>query len=525
MSKALNDAYAEIHYHNQDSYAGSGFLIDGQHLVTCTHVLTDAFGDISLHEGLEVRVDLRYQNYTNIIMELVCSYPRADGNITSNQLEDMALLKFKEGTTPSGIPYPTIKFPDLYKQDGDEISIYSHKQNNYVDAKNKSHSPEGWLILDTNIAVQNGDSGSPVWNKKIQAITGMLVARQRTNLTCYAIPTVKIREAFKKYLTKTEVELTVPKENNKRLLPKRPDSLFLSEIKRNIAMQLNAPGVVGLKNVLSHELDQILQRKGMPLIADNSGDSIAQGLILGLTEGGDPPPVINEAIMSAAINCLDKDKIGGAFQSYHGQHAEIKQAIEQILGWLVIASVVEKHVQNISDVSGLFFELPVVTLGGVEVIASRCFQRQAKLRQEGTRLIPNHVLDVSAHISLSAWSTKPIVDLLRVLLWNQVFPDRTKGEGELVFNDDLEELNAELANRHAVKEEKYKEHHIMAFKANTLPAEELQLDVYRQLYEGLNNLTLIRFGSKKDAVFCVPEFTLISAVRAVLNHINNLPLP
>ncbi|MBK8815873.1 MAG: toll/interleukin-1 receptor domain-containing protein [Methylococcaceae bacterium] len=314
------------------------------------------------------------------------------------------------------------------------------------------------------------------------------------------------------------------KENVRKLLPKRTDSEFLAEIKRSIAQQLEAPEVAGFKIVLKQELDTTLKGMGQPLTTNNRGESIAESLIVGLTLGGNPPPVINEAIMSAAINCLDKDKKGGSFQSNLGKHADIKFAIEQILGWLVLASVEESYAQNITDASDLFFELPVATLGGVEVIASRFFQRQAKLRQEGTKLIPNHVLDVSTHISLSAWTTKPIVDQLRILLWNQVFTDRTKVEGESVVGDDLEELNAELANRRSYKEEKYKEHHMMAFKMGTLPSEDLQLDVYRQLYKGLNNLTLIRFGSKDETVFCVPEYSLISAVRALLTHINNLPL-
>ena len=51
MSQGLTNAYAEIHYLNQEGYAGSGFLIDEKHLVTCSHVLNDALGDIPLAVG------------------------------------------------------------------------------------------------------------------------------------------------------------------------------------------------------------------------------------------------------------------------------------------------------------------------------------------------------------------------------------------------------------------------------------------------------------------------------------------
>ena len=122
-------------------------------------------------------------------MEVVHFYPVVEGNITANQLEDMALLKFKEAHPPKEISRPAVEYPELFKQDNHPISIYSHKKNNFVDAKNKSHSPEGWLILDTDISVEKGDSGSPIWNKNHRAITGMLVARKRNELTCYAIPT------------------------------------------------------------------------------------------------------------------------------------------------------------------------------------------------------------------------------------------------------------------------------------------------------------------------------------------------
>ncbi len=199
MEQGCSHAFAKIHYQQTNSlkYAGCGFHITDNYLLTCTHVLTAASGNVLLQEGMEFTVDFPFISVEKIKVVLVKYFEKKDANPSFEELQDMALLKFKDDKKPEKLPVTApIKFPESDKQTGHDFEIYSTKAVTFLDGKCKGAVETGWLVLNTDLNVERGDSGSPVWNETIKGITGMLVARQLGIHACYIIPTVKIKQAF-----------------------------------------------------------------------------------------------------------------------------------------------------------------------------------------------------------------------------------------------------------------------------------------------------------------------------------------
>ena len=302
-------------------------------------------------------------------------------------------------------------------------------------------------------------------------------------------------------------------------LPDQPDHKFIDFIKEKIADELNSSDVTQFRDVLKQELDKSLKKLELPAITDNQVYSIVDGLITVLKSGKTGVPVITSVLSNSAMHCFDKR--GGKY--YHEtltKHAQLKETIEQMLGWLVLASVDDEYAQNLrsdSDYLGVYFELPVVTTAGVEFIVSRRYQHQAKIKPDGSTLKTQYNLPVSS--SQLSWQPSETVDILKRMLWNQVFPDEKK---EIILSSkETDRLNAELEIRQA--DEWAMEHHLIAIECEKIIVDTKQKEVYRQLLKELSNLTLVQFGvSNSKPVFCVPEHNLMGAINRFLNNINNI---
>ena len=180
----LGKAFVKIQKQDdKNSYAGCGFFVDTEHIVTCAHVLDTANGDEqSLKKGQILTADMPFIDLKDIAFELIDYVPQKDGKITFNESDDVALLKLKL-TTHTKISEPQIKIPRAYTENKRDITIYSQKTKDWIEGQTKAPTEEGWLEISVESKVENGDSGSPVWNEKLHAITGMLVARKRKGLT------------------------------------------------------------------------------------------------------------------------------------------------------------------------------------------------------------------------------------------------------------------------------------------------------------------------------------------------------
>lgn len=217
------------------------------------------------------------------------------------------------------------------------------------------------------------------------------------------------------------------------------------------------------------------------------------------------------------MHCFNKK--GKHYQATLAKHDQIKEAIQQILGWMVLASVDDSYINSLGSAPGypsLYFELPVETPAGVEVIVSRRFQHQAKFKSDGSTITGlNHLIVSSGQFS---WKATETVETLKRMLWNQVFPDEKKEIN--LSRKETTRLNAELEIRLAF--EWAGEHHLIAIECEKIDANASQGEVYRQLLSELPNLTLVHFGvSENKQVFYAPEHNLMSAINRFLNNINN----
>lgn len=302
-------------------------------------------------------------------------------------------------------------------------------------------------------------------------------------------------------------------------LPDQPDNKFIEFIKGQIVDELKSPDLNLFREVLKQELDKSLEKLNLSAITDNQVYLIVDGLIAVLKSGKTDVPVITSVLTNAALHCLDKRR-GKYYQVTLNKHTQIKEAIEQMLGWMVLASVDDSYAQSISsvpDYSGVYFELPVETSAGVEIIVSRRYQRQAKFQTDGSNAKgQNHLFASSEQFS---WETTETVDRLKCMLWNQVFPDETKTIN--LNKKETDRLNAELEIRRA--DEWAGEHHLIAIECEKIMADTKHEEVYRQLLKELSNLTLVQFGvSDSKQVFYAPEHNLMSAINRFLNKINKI---
>ncbi|MGR9053555.1 MAG: toll/interleukin-1 receptor domain-containing protein [Gammaproteobacteria bacterium] len=295
------------------------------------------------------------------------------------------------------------------------------------------------------------------------------------------------------------------------------DNEFIRTVKTKISDELQVSELVLFRDTLKQELNKCAPKFNLPEIVDNNTGLLVDGLIDLFKTNSTEVPVITTVLTNAAKHCLDKK--GKHYKACLDKQEPIKEAIEQILGWLVVASVDEAYVQTLNSKtanSNIFFILPVVTDAGVEIVVSRNFQRQAQLTQCNSDIKGQFLLSTKSS-RFSSWSPEETAETLKREIWNQVFPDKNKENN--LNDDETEKLNAELEIRRI--DHWHSEHHVLAIRSDNIEQDFPQNDVYRRLLTELSNLTLVQFGKSEDKpVFYAPEHHLMSAINRFLKNIN-----
>jgi hypothetical protein len=344
MFEGLGKAFAKIHYSGKENeYAGCGFLIDSKHLVTCTHVLKTANGDTTFQAGDSFTVDLPFLDLKNVQVELVHHFPVKE-SVTFGEHEDMALLKFT-GEVEKELPLSQVSYPIVYAQAKDAIEIYSTKTKDYVQGNCSGVTEESWLAINTDKTVEPGDSGSPVWNKRLEAVTGMLVARKRGKLTCYVIPTTKILSGFKAY-----IKIAVPENTTIKR-----DEEFLEEVKESIATDLNH---------CNQLQDRLIQECVIPYTASHD----VCGFLIGQCFEGNFAETVRN-IQSAFVGCWDKLEMNNQREVDLLLHTAGALVSKLVLYNIKKEWMEAYQTQCFNDASGV--SLPDMNPIGVEVIVSR----------------------------------------------------------------------------------------------------------------------------------------------------------
>ncbi len=165
---------------------GAAWAVDGEHLLTCAHVVLDASAD---GPGGPVRVDfpLLRTGCTALVLEEGWM-PEAEAGMAG----DLALLQLSE-RAPGLQPLPSRSFRSL---DGLNFSAYGFPEgyDSSLHTGGTLRKAVGLervqLEVDSALLVEPGFSGAAVWSDKLGAVVGMLTTRHRETegAVAFAVP-------------------------------------------------------------------------------------------------------------------------------------------------------------------------------------------------------------------------------------------------------------------------------------------------------------------------------------------------
>lgn len=501
---------------------GTGLALSARHILTCTHVVESVLGESGNLTGKSFAVCLpKFPNVNTAEVRVLIAVARTDEPCIGKP-EDIAVLEIisEEGDGPLEFETLSILLLDQDEDRNDHFFTHGYFTDTGSSIRGKCDviSDQGWIEFSEFSLPEDGTllglSGAPVWNERVSAFTGMVVAEREGYNRAFMIPfgdVLKVWPEFQQYADR----------GNYRLISNKSNSKFIQYVKAKIAEELSADDVVAFTDVLRNELNKVLENLDEPgrKVQEHKPKAIAEALVWALANGREQVPVINKVLLNTFHHCFDRR--GRKYAVAQPHHEVIKETVGQLLGWLVLASLDEAQIAALTPAPGygpgIYFELPVKTQCGVEIIVSRQNRRRADLQPDGSEVMGSHVLCASA--SQFSWQDTATLDDLKRMLWNQVFPEETQDVS--LSRNQVERLNAELQTRRL--DEWDTEHHYLAIQCDDSPAEQAYLDVYKQLLSELDQLTIVRFGvADKQAVFCMPEYNLMAAISNFLNKVNKI---
>ena len=187
------------------SVCGMGVLFDERHVVTCAHVVDQAFnrGEPQTIPQEEDELTLRFlfskQSNRERFAEVVGWRPREYGVPP----RDIAILRLKQAA-PVDVKPALFSVPSAFE----DLQVKAYGISNsgagegHAEGKLIGEISGGFLQIDglrhTGKAVDHGYSGGGVWSRDSEALLGILVEKSRrdTERICYMIPAETLREAW-----------------------------------------------------------------------------------------------------------------------------------------------------------------------------------------------------------------------------------------------------------------------------------------------------------------------------------------
>jgi hypothetical protein len=191
---------------NNKVVVGVGFQIDKSYVLTCAHVITQASGaakDSVSPQQIEISLDYPFVNPDYLLRAHI---------ILWNQERDIAVLELlnvlQDTQTASMVPaedlwghsFRAFGFPTAF---GDGV---------WATGVLRDGIANGWIqiedIKDPGHRIEPGFSGSPVWDEKLEAVVGMVVAAETQQQTkaAYIIPVYLLLNILSRF--KIECDLT-----------------------------------------------------------------------------------------------------------------------------------------------------------------------------------------------------------------------------------------------------------------------------------------------------------------------------
>lgn len=170
--------------------AGAGFLVAPELVLTCAHVVNDALDrprEDEVATGTEVFVDLPFAEGGSAA-EVERWVP-----VRSDQTGDIAVLRLRAaipGTRP-------LNMADTERVWGHDVRVPGFPRRSpggvWHYGRLRGGTAEGWVQLSQadphGVPVEEGFSGSPVWDEQLRAVAGMVVVIQPGGVRQSLIPT------------------------------------------------------------------------------------------------------------------------------------------------------------------------------------------------------------------------------------------------------------------------------------------------------------------------------------------------
>lgn len=273
---------------------------------------------------------------------------------------------------------------------------------------------------------------------------------------------------------------------------------FKTTLQNNIITELKLPKAQCLKERLGKHL-------GLKPKDKNFIQHIAQSLLKCEID-----VAIRDYLTLAATDCLESD----------GNESSGCDVAEQILGWLVLASIDETQLEEVLShghrSEGIYFALAAKYFSGVEIALSRRFFHTAAWgKASHAEADPKGRFVIQHKDSWFVHDTEEPVNRILQEIWNAVYETELGKEQKAdlkMSDDDVALLNEAL--REGRLRPKNNAHHYIAFK---LPEnhEGHEEAVYDELLKLLPEMTVVRFGLQDaPSLFLVPEARITAHVNA-----------
>jgi len=196
-----------------DRIVGAGFLVGDHEILTCAHVADDARTQRGTEELADtVKIDFPFVSAARINAHVV-SAGRISARVAFSRSEcdqglDVAGLLIDEDAPPGASPARLVKAESVWGHDFQVLGFPAgHDRGEWAYGRMLDLVEGEWLQIEPDKPlggyVRPGYSGTPVWDRKLGAATGMVVAAddpRAGNRVAYVIPAATLVQAWSEVL-------------------------------------------------------------------------------------------------------------------------------------------------------------------------------------------------------------------------------------------------------------------------------------------------------------------------------------
>jgi len=208
MTTLLESSVVRI-YSNKGKVIGAGFLVSPKRILTCAHVVASSLGIDSTTSSIpEAEISLDFPGVVPGKMftaKVVFWRPVHPNPSTQAEFqEDIAALELSIPLPEAVRPVQLVTSEDLWGHPFRVLGFPDGKQNGaWASGELRAPIASGWVQLEDvkepGYRLEEGFSGAPVWDEKLQAVVGMAVAAEKKRIeakAAFIIPTSLLVKAW-----------------------------------------------------------------------------------------------------------------------------------------------------------------------------------------------------------------------------------------------------------------------------------------------------------------------------------------